>query len=95
MSEEPQATTEQAALPIEPAAPPAAAPAEPAPADNSAGGSLDAALAGVEQEIEQVAEQEGPPIEHAVWNAMKAWVRREIDLARQGHSEQTRQDKNP
>lgn len=36
-----------------------------------------------------------PPIDHPGWNAIKAWVRKEIALARAGHSEQTRFEQNP
>jgi hypothetical protein len=36
-----------------------------------------------------------PPVEHANWDAFKAWVRRELELLQHGHSPETRAVDNP
>lgn len=69
----------------------AAAAAVEGAATGGAVGAESAALDAIESEGAKVL----PPLEHEAWDALKAWVRKELRLAAGGTSEQTRQAANP
>jgi hypothetical protein len=55
----------------------------------------DVAIDDVEKAVDEDLGPMGPPITHPVFDSIKAWVRRELDLIGAGHSEQTRKVQNP
>jgi len=68
--------------------------AETAAADVMRGQSDKAVEDGVDA-AEEEADILVPPLAHAGWASLKAWIRREIEYTRLGHSEETRQQINP
>lgn len=58
-------------------------------------GNMASAPQDVAEAIEAEAEEVGPPIMHKGWDAIKQWVRDEIEHFEAGHSRQTREQLNP
>lgn len=69
--------------------------AVPAAVEGAATGGTAAAVEDAMAAGAAVVEREAPTVLGEEWDAVKVWVRKELHLMQQGHSEETRKTANP